>query len=137
MRERGKDGQRVSPENKMGLPQYGYPPMYHESPQPLHMSSMFGPPRLPHHEIFYPPGFLPQTPLPPRMDTRMYKEYLQQPTHFMHDNKAVSDWLEKRRHPGWYFMLELRTVFNLPPGRISSFQNVPQNNANFGLIQNI
>lgn len=97
-KEKGKDGQRVSPENKMGLPQYGYPPMYHEAPHTLHMSNMYGPPRLPHHEIFYPPSYLPQA--PPRMDTRMYKEYLQQPTQFMHDNKAVSEWLEKQRHPG-------------------------------------
>jgi hypothetical protein len=40
------------------------------------------------------------------MDTRMYKEYLQQPTQFIHDNKAVSEWLEKQRHPGGYFMLQ-------------------------------
>lgn len=87
----------------MGLSQYGYTPMYHDSslgPQPMPMSSMFAPPRLPHHEMFYPPGYLPQAPLPPRMDTRMYKEYLQQPTHFVQDNKSVSEWLEKQRHPG-------------------------------------
>jgi hypothetical protein len=104
MKERGKDGQRVSPGSKMRLPQFSYPPLYHESPQSLHMSNMFGPPRLPHHEMFYSPGFLPQAPPPPRMDTRMYKEYLQQPTHFMHDNTAVSEWLEKQRHTGRYFM---------------------------------
>lgn len=105
MRERSKEGQRLSPENKIGLAPYGYP-MYHDSPvgpQPLHMSSMFGHPRLPHHEMFYPSGYLPQAPLPPRMDTRMYKEYLQQPTHFMHD-KAVSEWLEKQRQPGEDFV---------------------------------
>ena len=82
----------------MGLAQYGYPPVYHDTHQPMH--SMFGHPRLPHHEIFYPPGYLPQAPIPHRMDTRMYKEYLQQPSHFMHDNKTVSEWLEKQRNPG-------------------------------------
>ena len=106
MKERSKDGQRVSPENRIGLPQYAYPPLYHDTPQPLQMSNMFAPSRLPHHEMFYPPGYLPQTSLPPRMDTRMYKEYLQQPTQFIHDNKAVSEWLEKQRHPGGYFMLQ-------------------------------
>ncbi|XP_028410043.1 uncharacterized protein LOC114532680 isoform X2 [Dendronephthya gigantea] len=113
-KERGRDGHLVSPENKMGLSQYGYNPMYHDSPlapQPMTMSSMFPPPRLPHHEMFYPPGYLPQASLPPRMDTRMYKEYLQQPTHFMHDNKSVSEWLEKQRHPDGKDRLSSNAMF--------------------------
>ena len=87
--------------NKITFPQFGYPvyPDQSVAPQTMHIANMYRTPGLQQHEMFYPPGYPIQAPLVPRMDARMYREYLQQPSHLV-DNKVVTEWLEKQRQTG-------------------------------------